>query len=289
MSATAPRAFRQLGSDRIDPILVGLWISLILVAVIWLVPVIFIVMTSLKSTPEVMSTAVFSPPAELFLDNYPLAWERGRYTTTFANSVIITLVKVPIGLMFSAMAAYALSRIDLPLKKAMFALILFGTMIPFQVMLAPLFSLVNKLGLLNTYLGAWLPYIAFGVPYQVFILHGFFKEVPQELSEAAIMDGASHFTILWRIFLPISLPVLAALFILDFVSTWNEFAMALVLLLDGKNWTLPLSLMAFQGEFGSDYGPLNAAIVTTVLPAVIVYLIFQRYFVGGLTAGAVKG
>ncbi|MDB5549224.1 MAG: transporter, permease protein [Tardiphaga sp.] len=289
MSATAPRAFRQLGSDRVDPILVGLWISLIVVAVIWLVPVIFIVMTSLKSTPEVMSTAVFSPPAELFLDNYPLAWERGRYTTTFANSVIITLIKVPVGLIFSAMAAYALSRIDLPLKKMMFALILFGTMIPFQVMLAPLFSLVNKLGLLNTYLGAWLPYIAFGVPYQVFILHGFFKEVPQELSEAAIMDGASHFTILWRIFLPISLPVLAALFILDFVSTWNEFAMALVLLLDGKNWTLPLSLMAFQGEFGSDYGPLNAAIVTTVLPAVIVYLIFQRYFVGGLTAGAVKG
>jgi raffinose/stachyose/melibiose transport system permease protein len=289
MTVSAPRAFRQLGSDRVDPMLVGLWLTLLLVALIWLVPVIFIVMTSLKSTPEVMSTAVFTPPSELYLGNFPQAWERGHYTTTFTNSVIITLVKVPVGLLFSAMAAYALARIDLPFKKLTLALILFGTMIPFQVMLAPLFSLVNKLGLLNTYVGAWLPYIAFGVPYQVFILHGFFKEVPQELSEAAIMDGASHFTILWRIFLPISLPVLAALFILDFVSTWNEFAMALVLLLDGKNWTLPLSLMAFQGEFGSDYGPLNAAIVTTVLPAVLVYLIFQRYFVGGLTAGAVKG
>jgi raffinose/stachyose/melibiose transport system permease protein len=289
MNVAGPRAFRQIGSDRIDPMLVGLWIALILVAAIWLVPVIFIVMTSFKSTPEVMSSAVFTPPAELYFDNYPVAWERGRYTTTFTNSVIITLVKVPVGLLFSAMAAYALARIELPWKKLLLALIVFGTMIPFQVMLAPLFSLVNKIGLLNTYLGAWLPYIAFGVPYQVFILHGFFKEVPKELSEAAIMDGASHFTILWRIFLPISLPVLAALFILDFVSTWNEFAMALVLLLDGKNWTLPLSLMAFQGEFGSDYGPLNAAIVTTVLPAVIVYLMFQRYFVGGLTSGAVKG
>ena len=166
---------------------------------------------------------------------------------------------------------------------------IFGTMIPFQVMLAPLFTLVNSMGLLNTCVGVWLPYIAFGVPYQVFILYGFFKEVPQELSEAARIDGASHFTTFRRIFLPISLPVLAALLILDFVSTWNEFAMALVLLLDGKNWTLPLSLMAFQGQFGTDYGPLNAAIVTTVLPAVIVYLMFQRYFVGGLTAGAVKG
>jgi raffinose/stachyose/melibiose transport system permease protein len=289
MSTVASQAFRQIGSERVDPLLVVLWIVLLALAVVWIAPAIFIVATSLKSTPDVMNTGAFTPPTELFLDNYPLAWERGNYSTTFVNSVIITVVKVPLGLLLSAMAAYALARVDLPAKKALLALVLFGTMIPFQVMLAPLFSLVNSLGLLNTYPGVWLPYIAFGVPYQVFILHGFFKEVPKELSEAALIDGASHFTTFRRIFLPISLPVLAALLILDFVATWNEFAMALVLLLEGRNWTLPLSLMAFQGEFGSDYGPLNAAIVTTVFPAVVVYLIFQRYFVGGLTAGAVKG
>jgi raffinose/stachyose/melibiose transport system permease protein len=289
MSTVASQAFRQIGSERVDPLLVVLWIVLLALAVVWIAPAIFIVSTSLKSTPDVMNTGAFTPPTELFLDNYPLAWERGNYSTTFVNSVIITVVKVPLGLLLSAMAAYALARVDLPAKKALLALVLFGTMIPFQVMLAPLFSLVNSLGLLNTYPGVWLPYIAFGVPYQVFILHGFFKEVPKELSEAALIDGASHFTTFRRIFLPISLPVLAALLILDFVATWNEFAMALVLLLEGRNWTLPLSLMAFQGEFGSDYGPLNAAIVTTVFPAVVVYLIFQRYFVGGLTAGAVKG
>jgi raffinose/stachyose/melibiose transport system permease protein len=126
------------------------------------------------------------------------------------------------------------------------------------------------------------------VPYQVFILNGFFKEVPRELSEAAQIDGASHFTIFWRIFLPVSLPVLSALLILDFVATWNEFAMALVILQDNRMWTLPLSLMSFQTQFSRDYGQLNSAIIMTVLPAVIVYLIFQRYFVSGLTTGAVK-
>jgi raffinose/stachyose/melibiose transport system permease protein len=286
---TNPSLFKQLGSDRIDPLLVALWIALIVLAAIWVAPAVFIVSTSLKSTQDVMSSGAFTPPSELYLANYPPAWERGRFNTTFLNSVIVTCVKVPLGLALSAMAAYALSRIRLNGRGALLALFVFGTMLPFQVMLAPLFTIVNSIGAINTFIGLWLPYIAFGVPYQVFILHGFFKEVPEELSEAALMDGASHFTTFRRIFLPISLPVLAALLILDFVATWNEFAMALVILLNNQKWTLPLSLMAFQGEFGSDYGPLNAAIVTTVMPAVIVYLIFQRYFVGGLTAGAVKG
>jgi raffinose/stachyose/melibiose transport system permease protein len=289
MSIIAASAFRPTGSDRVDPVLVILWVGLIVLAALWVAPALFILSTSLKATADVTNTGAFTLPKELFFANFPAAWEKGHFNVTFLNSVIITLVKVPLGLALSAMAAYALARVQLPAKKLVLGLVIFGTMIPFQVMLAPLFTIVNGMGLINTYMGVWLPYIAFGVPYQVFILHGFFKEVPQELSEAAVIDGASHFTIFRRIFLPISLPVLAALLILDFVSTWNEFAMALVLLLDGKNWTLPLSLMAFQGEFGSDYGPLNAAIVTTVAPAVIVYLIFQRYFVGGLTAGAVKG
>jgi raffinose/stachyose/melibiose transport system permease protein len=155
-------------------------------------------------------------------------------------------------------------------------------------MLAPIFGVVNDFHLINTYIGVILPYLAFGVPYQVFILHSFFREVPRELSEAAQIDGASHFTIFWRIFLPVSLPVLAALLILDFVATWNEFAMALVILQDPNMWTLPLGLQSFQSQFSSHYGELNAAIVMTVLPAVIVYLIFQRYFVSGLTTGAVK-
>ncbi|WP_260693497.1 carbohydrate ABC transporter permease [Rhizobium bangladeshense] len=272
-----------------DPVLIGLWIALVLVALVWVAPFVFIVFTSLKSPAAVTSTGAFMPPNELAYDNYSAAWSRGNFANSFFNSVIITVIKVPLGLFLSAMAAYALAKIRLRISKALLLLVVFGTMIPFQVMLAPLFTLVNSFGLIDTYPGVILPYIAFGVPYQVFILHGFFKSIPKELSEAALIDGASHFTIFRRIFLPVCLPVLAALLILDFVSTWNEFAMALVLLQDQHMWTLPLGLMSFQGQFSSNYGQLNAAIVMTVLPATIVYLMFQRYFVSGLTSGAVKG
>ncbi|WP_064807934.1 MULTISPECIES: carbohydrate ABC transporter permease [unclassified Rhizobium] len=272
-----------------DPVLIGLWIALVLVALIWVAPFIFIVFTSLKTPAAVTSTGAFMPPTELAYDNYSAAWSRGNFANSFLNSVIITVIKVPLGLFLSAMAAYALAKIKLKISKALLLLVVFGTMIPFQVMLAPLFTLVNSFGLIDTYPGVILPYIAFGVPYQVFILQGFFRSIPKELSEAALIDGASHFTIFRRIFLPVCLPVLAALLILDFVSTWNEFAMALVLLQDQHMWTLPLGLMSFQGQFSSNYGQLNAAIVMTVLPATIVYLMFQRYFVSGLTSGAVKG
>ncbi len=282
------RAFRQPGLDRVDPILVTLWVALIVIAIVWIAPFVFIVFTSLKANSTVMGSSAFAPPTSLEWRNFGGAWARGHFSTTVFNSAVITTIKVPLGLLISAMAAYALSRIRLPAGRAIFLLVLFGTMLPFQVMLAPLFTLVNSFGLINTKVGIILPYLAFGVPYQVFILHGFFSEVPKELSEAALVDGASHFTIFRRIFLPISLPVLAALLILDFVATWNEFAMALVILQDNSTWTLPLGLMSFQSQFQSDYGQLNAAIVMTVLPATIVYLIFQRYFVSGLTSGAIK-
>jgi raffinose/stachyose/melibiose transport system permease protein len=272
-----------------DWVLIGLWIALVLVAIVWIAPFIFIIFTSLKSTAQVMNSSACAPPTEPQFSNYAAAWTRGRFSTTFFNSAIITVIKVPLGLFISAMAAYALAKIEFKGNKLLLLLILFGTMIPFQVMLAPLFTLVNGLHLIDTYPGVILPYLAFGIPYQVFILHGFFRGIPKELSEAARIDGASHFVIFWRIFLPVTLPVLAALLILDFVSTWNEFAMALVLLQDQNMWTLPLGLSAFQGQFSRDYGQLNSAIVMTVLPATIVYLIFQRYFVSGLTSGAVKG
>lgn len=262
--------FRPVGSSRTDPLLVALWIGLILLYVLWLAPFVFIVFTSLKSNAGVMGGSPFGPPVPPEWQNYvPRAWDRGNFSTTVFNSVLITFIKVPPG-------------------KVLLALVVFGTMIPFQVMLAPIFRQVNNFGLINTYVGIILPNLAFGVPYQVFILYGFFRAVPRELSEAARIDGANHFTTFRRVFLPISLPVLSALPILDFVATWNEFAMALVILQSPEKWTLPLGLMSFSSQFQADYGQLNAAIVMTVLPAAIVYLIFQRYFVSGLTAGAVK-
>lgn len=274
---------------RRDPFLAALWIALIGFAAVWLAPFVFIVVTSFKTVTEVMTTDAFSPPPNPTFANYQGAWRLDNFEATFFNSVLISLIKVPHALVVSSIAAYALARMRNRWNKALFLFIVFGTMIPFQVMLAPIFTLVNQMGLIDTYLGLILPYLANGLPYQIFILNSFFRSVPKELSEAALIDGASHFTTFRRIYLPIMTPVLAALLILDFVATWNEFAMALVILQDPDKWTLPLGLVAFQGQFSNDYGKLNSAIIITVIPAVLVYLIFQRYFVAGLTSGAVKG
>nr|WP_321455791.1 carbohydrate ABC transporter permease [uncultured Cohaesibacter sp.] len=279
----------QLDLLRKDPVLLVLWIALLVFALLWIAPCIFIVFTSFKSVSEVMTSGAFWPPADPQPQNYSAAWDRGGYNVAFFNSTLVTLIKVPLGVFISALAAYSLARMRNRYNRILFLFFLFGTMIPFQVMLAPLFTLVNSMGLVDTYTGLILPYLAFGVPFQVFILYSFFRAVPKELSEAALIDGASHFTTFRRVFLPIMIPILTALFILDFVSTWNEFAMALVIMQDKSMWTLPLGLMSFQGQFSNDYGQLNAAIIITVLPAVLVYLIFQRYFVSGLASGAIKG
>jgi raffinose/stachyose/melibiose transport system permease protein len=273
----------------VDPVLIGLWIALVVVAILWLVPFIFILFTSLKSTNEMYSFPAYTPPAQLRLENYAQAWERGDIGTYAVNSLIITLVKVPVGIFVSALAAFAFTRLRFPYQKALFMFVIMGTMIPVQVALGPLFSMALNTGLLNTYIGIILPYIAFGVPYQVFLLRGFFHNIPRELDEAARIDGCSNFGLFWRIILPLSTPVLAALFILDFVATWNEFPIALVILQSSEVWTIPLGLQGFQGQFSSAYQLLNAAVVMSILPVLIVYLLFQRYFVTGLTSGAVKG
>jgi raffinose/stachyose/melibiose transport system permease protein len=274
---------------RTDPILLGLWISLLVIAVIWIAPVVFIFLTAIKTRPDLISTGTFGLPSEIAWQNFPKAWERGGLGTTMTNSLIIALIKVPLGIFVSSLAAFALTRLRVPLGRLFLALIVMGAMIPVQVAVAPLFRLVLELGLLNQYVGILLPYIAFGVPFQVFLLTAFFRAIPRELDEAARMDGASAFAIYRRVVLPLSLPALAAIFVLDFVATWNEFGIALVILQHQDMWTVPLSLQAFKGQFGNNYTEMNAAIFMSIIPVIVVYLLLQRYFVSGLTSGAVKG
>lgn len=274
---------------RVDPLRFGLWMAIALAAVIWVVPFIFIVFTSLKTQAAIFETPAFAPPLEFAWQNYVQAVQRGKLVNSGFNSTLIALIKVPLGLFVSSLAAFALARLRVPYAKALLALLTFGTLVPIQVAIAPLFRVILGLGLLNTHVGVILPYIAFGVPFQVFILYGFFRAIPREMDEAARIDGASNFQLYWRIILPLAKPALAALFILDFVATWNEFAIALVILQGQSSWTIPLALQGFNTQFTSMYGPLNAAIILSILPVLLVYLAFQKYFVEGTFAGAVKG
>jgi raffinose/stachyose/melibiose transport system permease protein len=272
-----------------DPVKVVLWITLLVVAVIWIAPVLFIFLTALKTRPDLIATGTFGLPTEIAWENFPKAWDKANLSTTMVNSLIISFLKVPLGIFVSSLAAFALTRLRVPLGRVFLAVIIMGAMIPVQVALAPLFRLILGLGLLNQYVGILLPYIAFGVPFQVFLLTAFFKSIPRELDEAARIDGASAWGIYRRVIIPLALPALAALFVLDFVATWNEFGIALVILQRQDMWTVPLSLQAFTGQFGNNYTQLNAAIFMSIIPVIIVYLLLQRYFVAGLTSGAVKG
>ncbi|MEU4226929.1 carbohydrate ABC transporter permease [Nonomuraea sp. NPDC026600] len=269
--------------------LIGLWIALVISALIWLAPFAFMVLTSLKSTAEIGRGSIWALPEVWHWDNYANAAERGELWTVAANSAYIALIKVPLGLLVSAAAAFAIARLRFKRHRALLIVITLGSMVPVQVALAPMFTTLSSMGLLNSTNGIILPYLAFGIPYQVFFLYGFFRSLPHELDEAARIDGSGNWRLFVSVCLPLAKPALAALFILDFVATWNEYGMALVLLQDQEARTVPLALQAFQSQFASNYGQLNAFIIMSILPVLIVYLMFQRFFTQGALAGAVKG
>jgi raffinose/stachyose/melibiose transport system permease protein len=289
--AVAPRSRRKprFGSTGHDYVRAGLWIALLIAVFIWTIPLIFMVFTSLKSEADIFGTPAFVPPWNPEWGNYIEALDRGNLLNASANSLIIAVFKVPIGLFISAAAAFALARLRFRRQRLLMGIIAMGAMVPIQVAIAPLFQVIMGLDLLSTHIGVILPYIAFGLPYQTFILYGFFRAIPVEIDESARMDGAGNWRLFLQIILPLSLPALAALFILDFVATWNEYSIALALLQGQDSWTIPLAIQGFQSQFTSSYGPLNAFTIMSVFPVLIVYLMFQRYFVEGAFAGAVKG
>ncbi|WP_448059726.1 carbohydrate ABC transporter permease [Cellulomonas hominis] len=272
-----------------DYVGIGLWLSLVISAAVWFVPFLLMFLTSAKDKPDINALPVWSVPTSWEWGNYAQAVETGDLWTTGGNSLLIAVIKVPLGLVIAAAAAYAIARMRFRFHRGVLALIAVGSMVPIQIALGPLFSTMLSLDLLDSRMGLVLPYLAFGIPYQIFVLYGFFRAIPEELEESARIDGASTFRIFCQVILPLSRPALAALFILDFVATWNEYAMATTLLRSQENWTVPLAVQSFSTQHGTDYGPMNAFIFLSAIPVLIVYLMFQRYFVQGALAGAVKG
>jgi raffinose/stachyose/melibiose transport system permease protein len=283
------RSALRLGAGRLDYGTVGLWVALVLGAIAWSVPFYIMFVTSLKSRAEIATSRAWELPQIWEWSNYLAAIETGNLWVTGANSLIVSLVKVPVGLLIAAACAYGISRIRFKGHRVLLAFIVVGSMIPIQVGLGPLFNTMLNLGLLDSLAGLFLPYLAFGIPYAVFILYGFMRAIPDEIVESARIDGASNLRIFWGIILPLAKPALAALFILDFVGTWNEYAMATTLLQSQSNWTIPLAVQGFSMQYGTDYGPLNAFVFLSAIPVLIIYLLFQRYFVSGALSGAVKG
>jgi raffinose/stachyose/melibiose transport system permease protein len=263
-------------------------LALFLLAGVFLFPLALLVLTSFKSRTEIFTNPL-SLPETFRVENYFNAWTTGGFEHYFANSVIIVLVSLVLILLLSSLAAYALVQFDFPADDFVFVFFLAGFMIPPQVLLVPLYAIMNALGLLNTYFSLIFAYTAFGLPFSIFLLRQFFVTIPDTYAEAARMDGCTEFQVFYRIYLPLSVPALSAVAIYQFVFLWNEFLYAIIFITDDALRTLPAGLMAFQGQYSGDWAQLFAGIVIAVAPTVLFFLLFQRQFLRGISMGATKG
>lgn len=259
---------------------------LFLVSVI-LFPVCWLVLNSLKTNQEMFLNSLSLPKEWMFV-NYATAWGKGLLFY-FKNSIIVSAISIICILILSSMLAYGLTRFQLPGSGFLFILVLGGMALSEQVALVPLYKILQAVKLYNTRAALVLPYVAFRIPFTMFLMRSYFISIPKELEEAAIVDGCNSLQRFIKIILPISKPVMASCAIVNLNHVWNEFLFANVFLEDKKLMTIPLGLMTFQGDLKSDYVVMLAGILISSVPMVLLFLCMSKQFVRGLTSGAVKG
>lgn len=241
-----------------------------------LFPLVWTLNSSFKTNKEII-TAPWSFPSQFSLSNYWNAWSGGHVGQYFVNSAFNSTVSAVVSLLLGTATAYALTRMSFPrLSLVIKRVLLLALLVPAASLLVPLYMLLRSLHLYNTSLALILPYVAFGLPWTVFMVNAFLSSIPNELEEAGIMDGLSIYGLLWRIIIPISIPSLFTVFMLNFLTSWNEFIMANLFLTKEKLRTLPVSMVAFYDQLNMNYGSLCAAIMIGILPIVVMYLILQK-------------
>jgi len=262
-------------------------IALIAGAIVMVLPFVWMISTSLKSNGEALTVPLRLLPDTLLWQNYLDVINQLNYGRFFLNSVIVAALRVGGQLVTCSLAAYAFARLRFPGRNLLFPLYLVALMVPFQVYMIPDFIVMKYLGWLDTLQGIAVPgmFSAFGI----FLLRQAFMGVPRELEEAAILDGASPPSVLWRIVLPLSRPALASLSILTFLYSWNDLLWPLLVASSEQHYVLPIGLALLQGQYQTNWSWLMAAGVMATLPVIIVYLFAQRYFVEGVTMTGLKG
>ncbi len=253
-------------------------------------PMVWLIYSSLKTDQEIFFNP-WSLPSVPRWDNFSRAWVKAHIGTYFVNSLIVVLPSLFFTLLLSSMAAYILARFPFPGNRVMLYVFMSGMMFPVFLALVPLFFLVKDLGMLNTYQGLILVYIAYSLPFSIFFLTGFFKTLPSELHEAAIIDGANQYQVFFRVMLPLAQPGLVSIGIFNFLGMWNQYILPLVLMSDPNRYLLTqgLSYMLHQQYYLNDWSGLFAAVTLVMIPTVVVYAIFQGRIQKGITVGALKG
>lgn len=267
------------------------WIAGILLSALFILPIVSSITGSLKSAEELRQRPPTLLPASISFE----AWERffdpsEGVVQGIGNSLIVAVGTVVITVIASGLAGYGLARYRFRGSGVVFGVILAGMMIPFTVLLTPISVVLRELGLFNSLLGVTLVYATYQLPFCVFIMRNSFAAIPDEIEEAALLDGCTRWTSLTRVFVPLVIPGVVTAAIFAFLNAWNEFMAALVLLTDQGKFTLPVVLQSNQiGRFGTvDWGLLDAGVVVSMVPCLIIFFLLQRYYVNGIFAGAAK-
>lgn len=272
---------RKLGGSLFNVIMLVFSVSCVF-------PIIWIMYSSLKTKSEFMLNIVSLPAAPQF-ENYYRAFVEGKLYTYLISSLLNSFTVVFIVIVLAFCIGFVLARYRFKGRNFFYTLFIVGMLIPVYALIVPLFVQFKVIGLYDKFYTLILPYVAIRLPLSIFLFESFIRTVPMELDEAAYIDGASTFYTLSRILFPVCKPATATIFILAFLDTWNEFPFALVLITKDAFKTLPVGLTNFYGQYTTDYTTLMAALVLSILPVIVVYLLFYKKIIQGMTAGAVKG
>lgn len=266
---------------------IGTWLLLGGMGLISIAPIIWMILASLKPPDEVLAypPTLFSPHFGTF-ENYVSVTSGAPLYRLIANSAFVSIIVTALTILMAGLTAYGLAVLEFPARDALFSVILATMMIPFYVTMIPLFVLIRNFGMYNNYLGVILPAIA--SPVAIYIMRQHFSTIPREICDSARIDGAGEFGIFWRVMLPLAKPAAVVIGLITFSGAWNDFLWPLIVLQSHELFTLPLGLIGFFGAFNGQWGPIMAFSTISVLPILVLFLIFQRQFIQGLTAGAIK-
>jgi N-acetylglucosamine transport system permease protein len=283
---TENRSVRAGGDKAVEAtshVLLSIW------SIIVIVPFLWVVLSSFKTTKEILASP-FSLPAHWSFDNYVHAWTDAGIRQFFLNTVVVVGVALVLVMLLGSMCAYVLARFRFPGARFIYYLMLAGLTFPIFLAIVPLFFILKNAGLLNTLPGLIMVYVAFALPFTVFFLYAFFKTLPVDVYEAALMDGAGDWRAFFQIMLPMARPGIAAVAIFNFLGLWNQFLLPVALNTDPGRYVLTQGMANFasQAGYAVDFGALFAAVVITVVPVLIVYVIFQRRLEGSVSRGTFR-
>jgi len=248
-------------------------------------PLLIMVASSLKTTGEIFANPLSLVPATVRLGNYVDAWNQANFGTYFRNSIFVCVVSVLLILFFGSMAAYVLARFSFPGNRAIYLLFLAGFMIPIRLAIVPLFIMMRDLHLLDTLWSLIVVYIAGGMPFTVFLLVSFFRHIPRDLEDAAVLDGAGPFQVYYQIMLPLVRPALATVGLFQFLNVWNDFFFPLIFIFDEDYKTVPFAAINSIGQYRTDWGVVFASLAMSIVPVLIMYVLLARQIREGVGVG----